>query len=402
MTYNAISVTELNKYIKDKFEEDEMLNNILVKGEISNFKHHYTGHMYFTLKDENSLIKCVMFKTYTPNLNFIPKDGMQVKVLGTVSVFERDGVYQIYCKAMQQDGLGDLYRIYTELKEKLSKEGLFDDKYKKPIPYMPKCIGVLTSNTGSVIRDIINVSTRRNPNVYIKLLPVPVQGQGAARKITEAIKIMNENRLCDVIILARGGGSLEDLWTFNEEIVARAIVDSKIPIVSAVGHETDFTISDFVADLRAPTPSAAAELVIPNVKDILLKLKEYESRQKIALNRKIQIMKLRYEKCLNSKVFKEPLQKINERYMMLDIKVRQMESYINQKYINEKAKAIKLIAKLDALSPLKTLSRGYSIITLNGKTIKEAKYLKKDDEINIKLFDGQVNAKILKKECEEE
>ena len=391
MTYNAISVTELNKYIKDKFEEDEMLNNILVKGEISNFKHHYTGHMYFTLKDENSLIKCVMFKTYTPNLNFIPKDGMQVKVLGTVSVFERDGVYQIYCKAMQQDGLGDLYRIYTELKEKLSKEGLFDDKYKKPIPYMPKCIGVLTSNTGSVIRDIINV-----------LLPVPVQGQGAARKITEAIKIMNENRLCDVIILARGGGSLEDLWPFNEEIVARAIFDSKIPIVSAVGHETDFTISDFVADLRAPTPSAAAELVIPNVKDILLKLKEYESRQKIALNRKIQIMKLRYEKCLNSKVFKEPLQKINERYMMLDIKVRQMESYINQKYINEKAKAIKLIAKLDALSPLKTLSRGYSIITLNGKTIKEAKYLKKDDEINIKLFDGQVNAKILKKECEEE
>lgn len=402
MTYNAISVTELNKYIKDKFEEDEMLNNILVKGEISNFKHHYTGHMYFTLKDENSLIKCVMFKTYTPNLNFIPKDGMQVKVLGTVSVFERDGVYQIYCKAMQQDGLGDLYRIYTELKEKLSKEGLFDDKYKKPIPYMPKCIGVLTSNTGSVIRDIINVSTRRNPNVYIKLLPVPVQGQGAARKITEAIKIMNENRLCDVIILARGGGSLEDLWPFNEEIVARAIFDSKIPIVSAVGHETDFTISDFVADLRAPTPSAAAELVIPNVKDILLKLKEYESRQKIALNRKIQIMKLRYEKCLNSKVFKEPLQKINERYMMLDIKVRQMESYINQKYINEKAKAIKLIAKLDALSPLKTLARGYSIITLNGKTIKEAKYLKKDDEINIKLFDGQVNAKILKKECEEE
>ena len=402
MTYNAISVTELNKYIKDKFEEDEMLNNILVKGEISNFKHHYTGHMYFTLKDENSLIKCVMFKTYTPNLNFIPKDGMQVKVLGTVSVFERDGVYQIYCKAMQQDGLGDLYRIYTELKEKLSKEGLFDDKYKKPIPYMPKCIGVLTSNTGSVIRDIINVSTRRNPNVYIKLLPVPVQGQGAARKITEAIKIMNENRLCDVIILARGGGSLEDLWPFNAEIVARAIFDSKIPIVSAVGHETDFTISDFVADLRAPTPSAAAELVIPNVKDILLKLKEYESRQKIALNRKIQIMKLRYEKCLNSKVFKEPLQKINERYMMLDIKVRQMESYINQKYINEKAKAIKLIAKLDALSPLKTLSRGYSIITLNGKTIKEAKYLKKDDEINIKLFDGQVNAKILKKECEEE
>lgn len=402
MEYQAITVTDLNKYIKEKIAGDENLANVLVKGEISNFKLHYTGHMYFTLKDENSLIKCIMFKTYTPHLKFTPKDGMKVMAFGTVSVFERDGVYQLYCKAMQEDGMGSLYTAYEELKAKLEKEGYFDSSHKKKIPFMPKSIGVLTSNTGAVIRDIINVSTRRNPNVYLKLLPVPVQGEGAAEKIAAGIEFMNEKKLADVIILARGGGSLEDLWPFNEEIVAKAIYNSKLPVISAVGHETDFTIADFVADLRAPTPSAAAELVIPNVKDILLKLKEYESRQKIALNRKIQIMKLRYEKCLNSKVFKEPLQKINERYMMLDIKVRQMESYINQKYINEKAKAIKLIAKLDALSPLKTLSRGYSIITLNGKTIKEAKYLKKDDEINIKLFDGQVNAKILKKECEEE
>lgn len=402
MEYQAITVTDLNKYIKEKIAGDENLANVLVKGEISNFKLHYTGHMYFTLKDENSLIKCIMFKTYTPHLKFTPKDGMKVMAFGTVSVFERDGVYQLYCKAMQEDGMGSLYTAYEELKAKLEKEGYFDSSHKKKMPFMPKSIGVLTSNTGAVIRDIINVSTRRNPNVYLKLLPVPVQGEGAAEKIAAGIEFMNEKKLADVIILARGGGSLEDLWPFNEEIVAKAIYNSKLPIISAVGHETDFTIADFVADLRAPTPSAAAELVIPNVKDILLKLKEYESRQKIALNRKIQIMKLRYEKCLNSKVFKEPLQKINERYMMLDIKVRQMESYINQKYINEKAKAIKLIAKLDALSPLKTLSRGYSIITLNGKTIKEAKYLKKDDEINIKLFDGQVNAKILKKECEEE
>lgn len=204
MTYDAISVTELNKYIKEKFDSDEMLNNVLVKGEISNFKHHYTGHMYFTLKDENSLIKCVMFKTYTANLDFVPRDGMKVIILGTISVFERDGVYQIYCKAIKEDGLGNLYKAYEELKAKLDKEGLFKEEYKKQIPIYPNCIGVLTSNTGSVIRDIINVSTRRNPNVYIKLLPVPVQGQGAAEKIADGIKLMNEMKLCDVIIVARG------------------------------------------------------------------------------------------------------------------------------------------------------------------------------------------------------
>lgn len=204
MKYEAISVTQLNKYIKEKVDEDEYLNNVLVKGEISNFKHHYTGHLYFTLKDDNSLIKCIMFKSYTGHLNFTPKDGMKVSILGTVSVFERDGVYQIYCKAMQEDGMGNLYTAYEELKTKLEKEGLFDTKFKKVIPYMPKVIGVLTSQTGSVIRDIINVSTRRNPNVYIRLFPVPVQGEGASIKIAEAIKYMNENKLADVLILARG------------------------------------------------------------------------------------------------------------------------------------------------------------------------------------------------------
>ena len=218
MTYNPISVTELNKYIKNKIAEDEILNNVLVKGEISNYKHHYTGHLYFTLKDENSLIKCIMFKSFAEKLKFEPKDGMKVMILGTVSVFERDGIYQIYCKAMQEDGMGSLHKAYEELKAKLEKEGLFAKEHKKEIPMFPKCIGVLTSNTGAVIRDIINVSTRRNPNVYIRLLPVPVQGEGAAEKIVDAIKIMNEKKLADVIIVARGGGSLEDLWPFNEEI----------------------------------------------------------------------------------------------------------------------------------------------------------------------------------------
>ncbi len=267
MTYGtAITVSELNKYIKNKFEDDEYFANILVEGEISNCKHHYTGHIYFTLKDENSLIKSVMFKTYTSHLDFKLQDGMKVMVLGSVSVFERDGTYQLYAKAMKQLGkIGDLRAAYEQLKAKLEKEGLFDQSHKKKIPMMPQTIGVLTSNTGAVIRDIINVSTRRNPNVHIRLFPVPVQGEGAAQKIADGIWYMNQNKLADVLIVARGGGSLEDLWPFNEEMVAKAIYASDIPVISAVGHETDFTIADFVADLRAPTPSAAAELAVTDV-----------------------------------------------------------------------------------------------------------------------------------------
>ena len=282
----AVSVTELNRYIKDKIATDEALSNIIVKGEISNFKNHYTGHMYFTLKDENSLIKCIMFKTYASKLNFMPKDGMKVFVLGGVSVFERDGIYQIYVKAMQEDGVGALYREYEKLKQELEKQGLFDEAHKKKIPLMPKIVGVLTSQTGSVIKDIINVSTRRNPNVYIRLLPVPVQGEDAASKIVKGIKKMNDEKLADVLILARGGGSLEDLWPFNEEIVAHAIYESEIPIISAVGHETDFTIADFVADLRAPTPSAAAELAVPDIYEVKQKINLYQNRLRLSLSKK--------------------------------------------------------------------------------------------------------------------
>ena len=394
-SYNAISVTELNKYIKDKIDKDEMLNNVLVKGEISNYKHHYTGHLYFTLKDENSLIKCIMFKGYAANLKFEPKDGMKVTIFGSVSVFERDGVYQIYVKAMQEDGIGSLYKAYEEMKAKLEKEGLFDQSHKKKIPLMPRCIGVLTSNTGAVIRDIINVSTRRNPNVYIKLLPVPVQGPGAAEKIVDAIKTMNEKKLADVIIVARGGGSLEDLWPFNEEIVARAIYDSELPVISAVGHETDFTIADFVADLRAPTPSAAAELAVPNIADIKLKLEGYNNRYKLALKKKVEFMKLRYEKCMNSRVFKEPLQKINEKYILIDMKVKTMQNSISNIYNSKKTNMIKHIAKLDALSPLKTLTRGYSIVQANGKIVKSVSQIKKDDEIDIRLIDGKTRARVM-------
>jgi len=391
----AISVSELNSYIKNKIADDEYLNNVLIKGEISNFKNHYTGHMYFTLKDENSLIKCIMFKSYAQKLDFMPKDGMKVFVLGGVSVFERDGIYQIYVKAMQEDGVGILYKKYEELKQRLDEEGYFDESHKQKIPLMPKVIGVLTSQTGSVIRDIINVSTRRNPNVQIRLYPVPVQGEGAAEKIADGIRFMNENNLADVLILARGGGSLEDLWPFNEEIVAHAIYNSKLPIISAVGHETDFSISDFVADLRAPTPSAAAELAVPDIYEIKQKINVYQNRLRMSLVKKVEIMKLRYEKCMNSRVFKEPTRNINDNYLRVDNYIKRLENTIKIKQKEEKTKYIELISKLDALSPLKTLTRGYSIVEADNKIIKSSKQLNTGDKIKLRFSDGQKNAEIL-------
>lgn len=395
MKPEPMTVTTLNKYIKDKIAADKFLNNVYVKGEISNFKHHYTGHMYFTLKDGTSLIKCIMFKTANMGLNFTPKDGMKVLILGTVAVYERDGVYQIYCKAMKEDGIGSLYQAYEELKRKLEQEGFFDVSHKKKIPFMPQTIGVLTSQTGAVIRDIINVSTRRNPNVHIRLYPVPVQGEGAGEKIADAIKFMNDNKLADVLIVARGGGSLEDLWPFNEEVVAHAIYESEIPIISAVGHETDFTIADFVADLRAPTPSAAAELAVADIKEVTEKIITYKARAKLALKKKLEYMRLLYEKTKQSPAFTNPNQKINEYYISLDNLIKNLENSINIKIKDVRGQSTELITKLDTLSPLKTLTRGYSLVEKDGKIINSSKNLSKDDQITIKFNDGTKEAKIL-------
>ena len=395
MKYNAVTVTQLNKYLKDRFDEDENLNAILVKGEISNFKNHYTGHLYFTLKDETSLIKCIMFKSYAEKLQFKPKDGMKVMVFGTVSVFERDGVYQIYCKSMMEDGMGDLHEKFEQLKAKLEAEGLFDEKHKKSIPIFPKVIGVLTSQTGAVIRDIINVSSRRNPNVYIRLLPVPVQGPGASEQIAEKIKIMNEKKLADVIIVGRGGGSLEDLWPFNEETVARAIYNSEIPIISAVGHETDFTIADFVADLRAPTPSAAAELAVPDIFELKQKIQNYQNRYRIALKKKLEVMKLRLEKVMKSRAFTDPKRKIIDNSILLDNLVKRLEKTIKDLQNSKTNKYNELIAKLDTLSPLKTLIRGYSLTEKDGQIVKSVKQINKGDLISIRFTDGKKEAEIL-------
>lgn len=296
---------------------------------------------------------------------------------------------------MKEDGIGDLYKEYEELKNKLEKEGFFDNNHKQKIPFMPKTIGVLTSKTGSVIKDIINVSTRRNPNVHIRLFPIPVQGKGAELEIADAIRIMNQKKLADVLILARGGGSIEDLWPFNEEITARAIYNSKIPIISAVGHETDFTIADFVADLRAPTPSAAAELAVPDIEEIKRKLETYNQRYKISLKKKIEFMKLRYQKCMSSKVFTEPTAKIKEQYINLDIIIKNLENLITNEVKDAKTKSIELISKLDTLSPLKTLTRGYSIAQKDGKTIKSVKELKTNDELDIRFTDGKIKTKVL-------
>ena len=391
----AVTVSDLNLYIKEKIAGDEALNAVVVKGEISNFKAHYTGHFYFTLKDDKSLIKCIMFKSYAEKINFKPKDGMKVIVFGGVSVFERDGVYQIYVKAMQEQGIGDLYAEYERLKKQLQEEGLFDEVHKKKIPLRPKIIGVLTSKTGSVIRDIINVSTRRNPNCYIRLIPVPVQGEGAAKEIAKGIKLINEKKLADVIILARGGGSLEDLWPFNEEIVARAIFDSEIPIISAVGHETDFTISDFVADLRAPTPSAAAELANPDIYELKNKIAISKERLRLGVNKKIELMKLKLDNLTNSKGFNKPLNDIQNNYLKIDNYIKEMSSKINLKQKESEKYFQSLISKLDALSPLKTLARGYVIAEKNGKMVKTSKELKANEEITLKFVDGIKSAKIM-------
>ncbi len=392
MKYNAITVTQLNKYLKDKFDEDENLGAILIKGEISNFKNHYTGHLYFTLKDENSLIKCIMFKSYAERLAFKPKDGMKVMVFGSVSVFERDGVYQIYAKTMMEDGMGDLHEQFEQLKAKLEKEGLFDENHKKVIPMYPKVVGVLTSQTGAVIRDIINVSTRRNPNIHIRLLPVPVQGPGAAEQIAEKIRIMNEKKLADVLIIGRGGGSLEDLWPFNEEIVARAIYNSELPIISAVGHETDFTIADFVADLRAPTPSAAAELAVPDVYELREKINNYKKRYRISLKKKTELMRLRYEKCMKSRVFTDPMRKIRDMDVILDSYIQKLETIIKNIQKDKSSSYVELVARLDTLSPLKTLTRGYSLTEKDEKIVRSVKDLEQNDKVKLRFFDGEKKA----------
>ena len=387
------SVSDVNKYIKALMDKDTLLNNISIRGEITNFKAHYTGHLYFTLKDESSTIKCIMFKGYAQFLKFKPTDGMKVVINGQIGVFERDGVYQIYCKSMSPEGLGDLYLAYEQLKNKLQKEGLFDASKKKKIPFLPKRVGVITSRTGAVVRDIINVTTRRYPNVDLLIYPAAVQGVNVASTVIEGLKTFNALKNVDVIIIARGGGSFEDLFGFNDEALARQIYASQIPVVSAVGHETDFTICDFVSDLRAPTPSAAAELVYPEYSEIVNRIITDKKRTIIAIKNYIDRKRQYVEKLKAAKLEKVPLDKINRYRIIIDNLLSKSESSIKYKVEKYRTRCIKSISKIDALSPLKTLTRGYSVTeNSDGKVIKSISDVNKDENIRIKLIDGKIEA----------
>jgi len=393
---NVLTVSLVNRYIKEIISRDVILSNLWIRGEISNFKHHSSGHMYFTLKDESSIIKCVMFRTHNSYLKFIPENGMKVIVRGYISVFERDGQYQLYAEEMINDGVGNLHIAFEQLKRKLSEEGLFDSCYKKPIPFMPSSIGVVTSSTGSVIRDIINILDRRFYNTCIKIFPVRVQGQGAAQEISRAIDTLNRLKCVDVIIIARGGGSLEELWPFNEEIVARSIFRSEIPIISAVGHETDYTICDFVADLRAPTPSAAAEIVMPEKQQLINRVIELDIRLRNAILRNVKIKRKRLEELKNSSVFRQPYDRIYQERMKLDILYKDLKKAFLVKQERARAKLQFLIGKLDALSPLTILARGYSIVKSadDQYIIKSVKDVEEGDQIKVNLADGNLECTV--------
>lgn len=393
----TVSVSQLNNYIKRVFDANGYLNDICVTGELSNFKLHTSGHIYASLKDENSLIKLVMFRSAVQRLTFRPDNGMKVMVRGRISVYERDGIYQIYAEDIIPDGVGSLYSAYEKLKSKLDAEGLFNEILKKPIPSLPERIGVVTAKTGAAIRDILNITKRRCPMAEIFLVPVSVQGVSAAAEIANAIHFLNKHRLCDVMIIGRGGGSIEDLWAFNEEIVARAIFNSDIPIISAVGHETDFTISDFVADLRAPTPSAAAELVCPSITELKSNLNNQVVRLKSLLTHFIDQRKKKLADVSDSYSFRLFLNHLKSERQHIDILITNAEKSLIALTEKKHALLLQEVSKLDALSPLKTLSRGYSIATSkeNGVLIKSVNDIKKDREFILRLKDGKANCKFI-------
>ena len=432
------TITALNRAIKNMFDEKEQLHHIYLKGEISNFKHHSRGHLYFTLKDENSRISAVMFATATRNLNFEPEDGMKVLVCGRVTVYEATGGYQIYVEEMNLDGIGNLYLEYERLKKQLEEEGLFKRELKKPIPRFPKRIGIITAPTGAAIRDILSTIKRRYPICETILFPALVQGVGAKESIVEQLNRAQEFDL-DVIICGRGGGSIEDLWAFNEEIVARAIFASKIPIISAVGHEIDFTIADFVADLRAPTPTGAAEMAVPNLVDLNNLLNQYKIRSNEAINNTIRINMRKLEELKNSFILRNPmsLYEIKEQRLdglidslnkIINVKLTEYKVRLNNvkasyilrnplgiydvkretiaKYIDSLKKNIIhvinnsnynykiLVNKLELLNPLNILGKGYSLVTLNTEVISDSKKVKKGDNINIRLAKSNIKAEV--------
>ena len=414
MEEKYLTVSAITRYLKAKFDTDDNLRYVFLKGEISNFKNHTSGHLYFSIKDESSKINAIMFSRSAMSLDFKPEDGTKVLVEGRISVYEATGNYQIYVDKMIEDGVGNLYIAFEKLKKKLSAEGLFDDKHKKPLVKYPKRVGIVTASTGAAVRDIITTIKRRYPVCETILFPSLVQGDGAKDSIVSNIKTAKDYDL-DVLIVGRGGGSIEDLWPFNEEEVARAIYDCKIPVISAVGHEIDFTISDFVADLRAPTPTAAAELAVPNLIEIQNYLSQLSIRLKESINKKINYKKLYLESVKGSFVIKNPLIMFENRKQDLDLKIAKLNdlilgkvdklkdtvNYLKQSYIlnnpnelyNNKALLLKHnMEKLELLNPLTILNRGYAVAYTNGRVIKNIKLVKENDNIEVKVNNGMIKA----------
>jgi len=394
MTRNVYTVGQVNAYIKNMFTQDYMLNRIYVKGEVSNCKYHTSGHIYFSLKDESGTIACVMFAGQRGGLSFRMSEGQQVIVLGSVSVYERSGSYQIYAKEIRLDGEGVLYERFQALKKELEEMGMFAQQYKKAIPAYAKRIGIVTAPTGAAIRDIMNISHRRNPYVQLILYPAQVQGEGAKESIVRGIRMLEKQNV-DVIIVGRGGGSIEDLWAFNEEIVARAIFECKIPIISAVGHETDTTIADYVADLRAPTPSAAAELAVFDYRQLENQKLEYKLRMQRILTQKIEVFRLRLEKVETKLKFLHPENKLREyrqRLMELEDKIRTaMQNQLQMK----KHRFQIYLEKMKGLSPLQKLSQGFSYVETEEKTVlKSISQVEAGNQISVYVTDGVINATV--------
>jgi exodeoxyribonuclease VII large subunit len=393
-----ITVAQLNRYVASLLEQDSRLNPVLVKGELSGIKLYSSGHLYFTLKDESAAVSCVMFKNQASRLRFKPVDGLKVVVTAKASLYDRDGRFQLYVNEMNAQGFGDLFLAYEQLKKKLELEGLFAASHKKKLPLLPRAIGVVTSPSGAVIRDIINVLSRRFPNFRLILIPVAVQGEGAAPQIAAAIRRFNELRNVDVMIVGRGGGSLEDLWAFNEELVARAVYESAIPVISAVGHETDYTICDFVADLRAPTPSAAAELVMPVRHEQEILLGQYRNRFSRALGNRLNHERQHLQHLLASRVFRQPLDLVDRRRMDVDRLNQALRTIIRQRASLADRHFSILTGKLDALSPLKVLARGFSVVSsaADGRTLVSTALVTPGDRVDVRLSDGLLKCEVLK------
>lgn len=388
------SVTTLNNYIKELVDSDPGLAAVTVRGEISNYKAYPSGHHYFSLKDENGTLKCVMFKGSALHLRFRPQNGMQVVAMGRVSVFPRDGAYQLYVTAMMPDGVGDLHMAFEHLKEKLQGEGLFAQEHKKPLPAYPEKIALITSPVGAAVRDMIRILGARWPMAKVCVLPVRVQGAEAAGEIARAIAYANACQVADLLIVGRGGGSMEDLWCFNEEIVARAIYTSEIPVISAVGHEPDVTIADLVADVRAATPSNAAELAVEDQNEVYAWVQELSQRLNKQIERELRQERERLNRLENSRVLQDPMWLVEERRMWLDRAQERLDAALRHRAAQERVRFAAAAGKLDALSPLKVLGRGYAIPRRGETVITSAKSLKAKDEFLLQLQDGAVDCQV--------